>query len=122
MLRIAAAAAYLRCWPSMNRALPIVVAIVVCAASAAFAAAAANAYPILAIPKTAGSSALLKYELTSQERKLFVEMDTRTAKLPRDATTAEYHAVAAEVGKKYGLSREESIAFFVRTTFSYFEP
>ena len=106
----------------MSRVLSIVAAIVVCASRVAFAGDVSSAYPILAIPKTGSTSALLKYELTPREHKLFLEMDERTAKLPRDATSAEYHAAVAEVGKKYGLTRGQSIAFFVRTTFGYFEP
>ena len=89
--------------------------------STTLAADKANNYPILAIPRSAGADALLKYELTARERELFEEIDARTSHLPRSATPAEYHAVAVEIGSQHGLSPEQSIAFFVRTTFNEFE-
>jgi hypothetical protein len=79
-------------------------------------------YPILAVPRSAGANALLSHKLTDQERRLFKEIDSETNKLPANAAPDAYYAVAASVGKRYGLSAKQSVAFFIRTTFSEFEP
>jgi hypothetical protein len=79
------------------------------------------AYPILAIPKSTNSDALLGYKLTDRERSLFKEMDAEAGKLPASANLPAYHEVAIRVGKKYGLSAIQAVAFFTRTTFSEFE-
>lgn len=81
-----------------------------------------SAYPILSIPRSANPQPLLKYKLTEDEKRLFKEIDSETAKLPQDADLSAYHAIAVRIGKRYGLNSRESIAFFTRTTFSEFEP
>lgn len=81
-----------------------------------------STYPILAIHKAAGESALLKHELTPEERKLFKEMDAQTANVPHNAPASAYRSIVTKVGQQHGLSPEESFAFFLRTTFSVFEP
>jgi hypothetical protein len=97
------------------------VAIALCISGTTLAAEAASSYPILAIPRTAGADALLKYELTPRERVLFKEIDAKTTALPSDATSAQFRTVAAQVGRRFGLTPEQSYAFFVRATFSEFE-
>lgn len=106
----------------MNRFRMSLTAILSCVCLAVYAGDTLSTFPILAIPRTAGESALLKYELTPEERKLFKELDAQTAELPRNASTEAYRSVAANVGRRHGLSPEESYAFFMRTTFSAFEP
>lgn len=86
------------------------------------AASPVDAYPILSIPRSASADALLKYKLTNEEKKLFKEVDRECAKLPKDAELDAYHKVAVEIGGRYGLTPDQSIAFFTRTTFSAFEP
>jgi hypothetical protein len=77
--------------------------------------------PVLEIRGSDGDDALLKYRLTEVERILFKEMDSATASLPEGAELAEYHRVVPAVGAGHGLSRQQSIAFWTRTTFSIFE-
>ena len=103
----------------MRRLSSFLVAIVLCVFGAALGADAPDAHPIL--PRAAGADALLKHELTPSERALFREIDSKTAQLPHDATSAQYNAVAVEIGRQHGLTPEQSIAFFVRTTHSVFE-
>ena len=56
------------------------------------------------------------------QRKLFKEMDSKTTGVPHMAPVTEYSSIVAKVGSRYGLTAEESFAFFLRTTFSVFEP
>ena len=79
-------------------------------------------YPILNVPRDEGDGALLDYKLTAQERELFKEIDSATAALPEDAPSEADHFVAARIGATKDLTRQQSIAFFIRTTFSMFEP
>jgi hypothetical protein len=106
----------------MSRTLSAIVTFVFCVSSVASAADVSGNYPILAIPRTAGARALLDHELTPKEHELFLEMDAKTGQLPRDAASTEYHAVAIQVGNRHGLTPEQSIAFFFRTTLGSFEP
>jgi hypothetical protein len=78
-------------------------------------------YPVLKIQRAEGHNALLGYKMTAKEKKLFQAIDQKCARLPIKSELVEYHKVAIQVGKKYGLSRDQSIAFFTRTTFSKFE-
>ncbi|MDX6007969.1 hypothetical protein [Cupriavidus necator] len=78
-------------------------------------------YPILTIPRSDNSDVLLRYKLTAREKTLFKEIDSETAKLSPTAELSEYHDVAIRVSRKYGLSTDQSVAFFTRTTFSEFE-
>ena len=97
--------------------------IIVCLAfGAARADDALSKYPILSIPESAGVDALLRHPLTREEHALFDEIEAETAKLPADANPARYHDMAVKIGKRSGLTYAQGIAFFVRTTFSQFEP
>ena len=82
----------------------------------------AASFPILAIQRSAGSDALLAHELTPEEQRLFKEIDARTAALPESSELSAYHEVAIRIGRHYGLSPAQSVAFFTRTTFGEFEP
>lgn len=77
--------------------------------------------PILNIPPSAGDDALLHYELTPDEQQLFNLFDTAAGELPEDADLPEYHSIVAKLGQEFGLTPEQSIAFWTRTTFSMFE-
>ena len=77
--------------------------------------------PVLGIRRSAGDNALLNHKLTDDEKVLFKEMDSATASLPEDADQSQYHQVVSEIGAKYGLSRQQSVAFWTRTTFMVFE-
>lgn len=83
---------------------------------------AAERFPILAIVRSEDSSILLQYTLTAEERRLSLAMDEAMGRLPDTAPREEYFRVAETLGAKFGLSDAESVAFFVRTTFSEFEP
>ncbi len=78
-------------------------------------------YPILAIHRPDNSNALFRHKLTAHEKTLFKEIDSETAKLSPTADLSEYHDVAIRVGRRYGLTPDQSVAFFTRTTFSEFE-
>jgi hypothetical protein len=77
--------------------------------------------PVLKIRRAQGDDALLKHKLNDDEKKLFKEMDTATGELPEDTDLEDYHRLVSEIGAKYGLSKEQSIAFWTRTTFMVFE-
>jgi len=78
-------------------------------------------YPILAIPRSSGDQALLDYKLTTDEKRLFREMDSQTAALSKESDLAVYHEAVEQIGRKHGLDKRQSIAFWTRTTFSFFE-
>ncbi len=77
--------------------------------------------PILKISPSAGDDALLHYDLTPDEQKLFDLFDAAAGELPEGADLPEYHSIVAELGQEFGLKPEQSIAFWTRTTFSMFE-
>ena len=77
--------------------------------------------PILALFRTDGDQVLRGYKLTSDEQKLFKEIDEATRNLLMDVPIQDYHAVAAGIGAKYGLTHQQSAAFFMRAMLSTFE-
>jgi len=77
--------------------------------------------PILALPRTDGDQVLLGYNLTPDEQKLFKEIDAATCNLLVDVPIQDYHAIAARIGAKYGLTHQQSAAFFMRAMLSTFE-
>ena len=77
--------------------------------------------PILALSRNDGDHALLGYKLTPDEQKLFKEIDAATCNLLMDAPIRDYHDVAARIGANYGLTRQQSVAFFMRAMLSMFE-
>jgi hypothetical protein len=79
-------------------------------------------FPVLSIQRSEDSNVLLGYQLTPKEKQLFKEIDTEAAKLPADAALSAYHQLAVRIGERYGLTPDQSVAFFTRTTLSEFEP
>lgn len=77
--------------------------------------------PILALSRTDGDQVLRGYKLTPDEQKLFKELDAATCLMLMDAPIRDYHDVAARIGEKYGLTRQQSVAFFMRAMLSTFE-
>ena len=77
--------------------------------------------PILNLPRTDGDQVLRGYKLTPDEQKLFKELDEATRNLLMDVPIQDYHAVAAGIGAKYGLTHQQSAAFFMRAMLSTFE-
>lgn len=77
--------------------------------------------PILNLPRAAGPQALLGYKLTPDEQNLFKEIDEATSIRLMDIPIQDYHAVAARIGAKYGLTYQQSVAFFMRAMLSTFE-
>lgn len=77
--------------------------------------------PILQIKHSEGGDALLDHELTPLEQKIFQEMNAATSVLPKKEDSQEdlqqVHQAIIPIGKKYGLSEEESVAFWTRTAF-----
>jgi hypothetical protein len=71
--------------------------------------------------RSEGDDALLNHKLTADEQRVFKVFDSATAKLAKDAEQSEYHQTVAALGKQFGLTEEQSIAFWTRTTFSMFE-
>ena len=81
---------------------------------------------ILRIPQGAGEAALRAHALDARERRVFEAMDAALVPLAETGDVARDFAArceaAAAVGAAHGLDREQSIAFWVRATFSRFEP
>ena len=77
--------------------------------------------PILALSRIDGDQVLRGYKLTPDEQKLFKELDAATCILLMDAPIRDYHDVAVRIGEKYGLTRQQSVAFFMRAMLSTFE-
>jgi len=77
--------------------------------------------PILEIDRSKSPAALGRHVLTPDEQKVFSLFDSKTAGMPENTPLTEYYDVVAELGKQLGLDREQSIAFWIRTTFSMFE-
>jgi hypothetical protein len=78
--------------------------------------------PVLKIRRSKGENALLNHKLTADEQQVFRVFDAATAKLPKGADLSKYQQVVAELGEQFGLTPEQSIAFWTRTTFMMFEP
>jgi hypothetical protein len=77
--------------------------------------------PVLKIRRSLGDDALAAHKLTADEQRVFKVFDSATAKLPEDSDTSEYHRLVAELGEQFGLTPDQSIAFWTRTTFMLFE-
>ncbi|MGB4776220.1 MAG: hypothetical protein WBP45_13680 [Daejeonella sp.] len=84
-----------------------------------------DSLPILTIKPSQGEKALIDHILTAKEQSIFSEMDSAVSKLPQKQIPEEdlqqaYKAIIP-IGKKYGLTEKQCIAFWTRTTFSLFE-
>lgn len=81
---------------------------------------------ILRISPAAGEAALQAHELDAEERLVFEAMDQAVqARCGHTDAEAELEAnfdCVAAVGRRFGLDRSQSIAFWVRSTFGLFEP
>ena len=77
--------------------------------------------PILKIRRSQGDDALLEHQLTADEQRLFKVFDKATTKLPKGTDLSEYHQTVAGLGEQFGLTPQQCIAFWTRTTFSMFE-
>jgi hypothetical protein len=77
--------------------------------------------PVLEIRRSQGDNALLSHKLTADEQRVIKVFDSATAKLAEDAELSEYHRAVAELGHQFGLTSEQSVAFWTRTTFMLFE-
>jgi hypothetical protein len=86
----------------------------------------AGPLPILRISRAAGAAALMAHELDVDERVIFEAMDAAVQQLSQTGDAAhDFDAnrdCVATVGAAYGLDRADSIAFWMRATFSRFEP
>ena len=60
--------------------------------------------------------------MTSQEQEVFSAMDKAVAVADEDAPLDDNLELVIPIGAKFGMDVEQSIAFWVRTTFSLFEP
>ncbi|MDB5033604.1 MAG: hypothetical protein JWQ98_845 [Chlorobi bacterium] len=80
-----------------------------------------QALPILEFTPNDGEQALLDHQLSEREREIFREMDRETLALPDEAELEEHHAVVIPIGARYGLDAEQSVVFWVRSTFMLFE-
>ena len=79
-------------------------------------------FPVLALSPLQGEEALHAHKMTAQEQELFTAMDEAVAAVDEDAPIENNFEIVTPIGAKYGLDVEQSIAFWVRTTFSMFEP
>jgi hypothetical protein len=77
--------------------------------------------PVLKIKRSAGDDALLAHKLTEEERALFERMDSATSSLSPETDLTEYHRIVSAIGAAHGLTPQQSVAFWTRTTFMVFE-
>jgi hypothetical protein len=78
-------------------------------------------YPILGYQPDQGSNVLWDHEPTTVEEELFEAMQAEVFKLPEWASMQDAHKVIIPVGKKAGLSPQQSIAFWTRMYICEFE-
>jgi hypothetical protein len=78
--------------------------------------------PILNYDPSQGDQILLKHKLTQDELALFSKMDQATIDAGNPTDPKINFDIVTRVGKQYRLTREQSIAFRSRSTFSLFEP
>jgi len=71
-------------------------------------------YPILQYQLDQGSDVLLNHEPTAVEEELFEAMQSEVFKLPEWAGMQDAYRVIIPVGKKAGLSPQQSISFWMR--------
>jgi hypothetical protein len=78
-------------------------------------------YPILEYQPDQCSKVLWDHEPTTVEEELFQAMQAEVFKLPEWSSLQDAHKVIIPVGKKAGLSPQQSIAFWTRMVFCEFE-
>ncbi len=83
-------------------------------------------FPVLDYAREDGDQVLRSHEMTSDERTLFQQMDEAVASANNDddieADYAIVEAIVEAIGSDNGLTRNQAVAFWTRTTFSIFEP
>ena len=79
-------------------------------------------FPVLKYSREEGDQILLNHELTSDERELFRQMDAAVAAADNKDDIGADYAIVETIGADHGLTRNQAIAFWTRTTFSMFEP
>ena len=77
--------------------------------------------PVLDYTPYQGDQVLLDHKLTKDESQLFREMDRAVVQAENGDDIEKDYNLVAEIGAKHGITREQSIAFWIRTTFSFFE-
>lgn len=82
----------------------------------------ATGFPVLDCAREDGDQVLLDHEMTSDERVLFQRMDEAVASANNDDDIEADYAIVEAIGADNGLTRRQSIAFWIRTTFRIFEP
>jgi hypothetical protein len=80
------------------------------------------ALPILEIPRSENCDALKHHELTGDEFTVFAAFEKAVEPLAFGSYPSEYHRVVEDAGKQFGLTPQQSVAFFIRTTLLMFEP
>jgi hypothetical protein len=78
--------------------------------------------PTLEIPRSENSDALKHHEMTADEFTVFAAFEKAVEPLAFGSYPSEYHRVVEEAGKQFGLTPQQSVAFFIRTTLLTFEP
>lgn len=78
--------------------------------------------PVLEYVREDGDQVLLSHEMTYDERTLFQQMDEAVASASDDDDIEADYAIVEAIGSDNGLTRNQSVAFWTRTTFSIFEP
>jgi hypothetical protein len=76
--------------------------------------------PILQYSPDQGDEQLLSHQMTDDENALFSELDAASAAVESDELDAIYQVIVP-LGAAHGLSANETIAFWTRSTFSMFE-
>jgi len=78
----------------------------------------------LDIDPVQGDEQLLEYELTELEQTIMSAMDAATDQVSTDDDEQDLEAcyeAIIPIGAKYGLDEQQSVAFWMRSTFSMFE-
>jgi hypothetical protein len=78
--------------------------------------------PVLEIPRSEDLHALQHYELNADEATVFAAFEDAVEPLPLGSYPSQYHLAVEQAGKKFNLTPEQSVAFFIRTTLLTFEP
>ena len=78
--------------------------------------------PILEMPRSEDCEALKHHEMIADELTVFAAFERAVEPLAFGSYPSEYHRVIEESGKQFGLTPEQSVAFFIRTTLLTFEP
>lgn len=106
----------------MNVHAKAILCLLLAGASLASAEEVRDLYPVLAIPRSADRSALVAHRLTEDEQALFDAMRSAIETLPKHSGLDRHRDAVIPVGRRHGLTPEQSMAFYLRTMFNDFEP